>query len=133
MPVNTQGGTQMIRSRILWTTVLATVSVIVSYAAARGDLTGMINILFMTGLVLLMLAGGYYVWSGGFFNLVTKGFKMLKPDRFRKDYGFEEPLDGSGGEAEAEKRARIHRWAATVGFWVGLIDTALSFLLIPLI
>ncbi|MFD1425794.1 hypothetical protein JOD24_001582 [Kroppenstedtia sanguinis] len=122
----------MIRSRIFWTVILAFISVTISYAAG-GHLTGMINILFMTGLVLLMLAGGYYVWNGGFFNLVSKGFKILMPNRYRKDFGFEEPLDGSGSEAEQEKRARIYSWIATVAFGVGLIDTSLSFLLIPLI
>ncbi len=122
----------MLQSRILWTGVLASVSVIGSFAAAQGDLTGMINILFMTGLALLMLAGGYYVWNGGFFNLVSKGFKMLLPKRNQRDYGFEDPLDGSGSEAEEEKRARIKRWMAT-SIWTGLIDTILSFLLIPLI
>lgn len=123
----------MIRSRMLWTVILVLVSVTASFASSKGDLEGGINILFMTGLVLLVLAGAHYVLGGGFFDLFTRGFRMLVPRQPKEDYGFEDPLDGSGSEAEKERRARIKRWAASVVFWVGVINAALSFLLIPLL
>lgn len=121
----------MIRSRALWTAILVLVSVTASFFISKGDLEGGINILFITGLVLLVAVGIHYVLSGDFFDLFSKGFRMLIPRQPKTEYGFEDPLDGSGREAEKERHTWIKGWAAPVGFWVGAIDAALSFLLLP--
>ncbi|PTX59119.1 uncharacterized protein DUF3899 [Melghirimyces profundicolus] len=133
----------MIRSRILWSVIWAGISLAGCYVYSGGDRVGWINSLFMIGLTLLLLAAIYTVVNGGFFSVFVKGFKQLsansEPSRNvfsrlfggrKEDYGFEDPLDGSGSEAAEKRREKIRAWLAAVCFGAGALDTAFSFLLL---
>lgn len=116
-------------NRLVWTVILTLISVLGCWIYAGGHLVQTINGLFMTGLVLLMVAGIFYVINAGFFDAFLRGFQYLKK---KSDVAFEDPLDGSGSEGAEQRRHQIRSWVGVLCLSVGLIDTALSFLLLTL-
>ncbi|SMO82991.1 DUF3899 domain-containing protein [Melghirimyces algeriensis] len=122
------------KSRILWIAILTLASITACYIQAASEWEHFINSLFMTGIIPLMVAGGYFVINGGFFDAFAIGFKkmdILPGQLFKRkeEYGFEDPLDGSGSEEKKKRKKQTWAWIATVCFGVGIINTALSLLL----
>ncbi|WP_380702501.1 DUF3899 domain-containing protein [Salinithrix halophila] len=116
----------MWRKRISWISLLILASAAASYLWSGGMLEHWINAMFMIGLLLLVVAGGVYVINGGFFHVFSEGLKRLRIIK-EKEYGFEDSLNG---ETREERKERMARWITSVAFTVGLVDTALSFLLL---
>lgn len=119
----------MWKNRWAWSLILFMVNLGSLYLFAGRDGIKWINSLFVTGLILLMVSGIYFVVNGGFFNVFTQGLRNLKLTRTpQSEYGFEEPLDGSGEENKRLTKEWFHQ-GAFVCFLVGLGDTILSYVL----
>lgn len=120
----------MWKNRWTWSLILFVVNLGSLYLFAGRNTMKWINSLFVTGLILLMLSGIYFVIKGGFFNVFTQGLRNLKLTRTpRSEYGFEDPLDGSGEENKQLTKERF-RQGAFVCLFVGLGNTLFSYALI---
>ncbi|MCS1351779.1 DUF3899 domain-containing protein [Mechercharimyces sp. CAU 1602] len=95
-------------------------------------MTQLLNVLFLTGLCCLMIAGIYYVIVGGFFSVMGKGFKLVRdlfPRQSSRLEGFQEAPDHLQNESSSHKHRLLSQLIISITI-IGTIDILLSFLLI---
>ncbi|SDX20823.1 protein of unknown function [Marininema mesophilum] len=125
----------MLNNRFLWIIVATLMSIFATWVLSDGSIIRWINALFMTGLISLVIAAAYFVINGGFFNNFAKGFSkiftLMSNNALRsivKDHEFDDSPDGE--DSKVERKAWATQLIISLTFILGLVDIALSFLLL---
>ncbi|SFS43429.1 DUF3899 domain-containing protein [Marininema halotolerans] len=120
----------MLNNRYLWGVFVSLLSILVTWLLSNGSTIRWINALFMTGLISMLIAATYFVVNGGFFNNFSRGFSKLF--KIMSNNPMNDDFDDSpdGGDSGEERKAWASQMLITLTLTIGLVDLALSFILL---